>query len=273
MTDPALAAFRPLHFDGLQDPPGAVPVPVAGALCARGLLREAGLRLELAPGDPTARLEEIRDDLYSHGLIEPPRAEVMPVTRGPEGAELARIDRSALRIMGFWAQKVHINGLTLAEGGPMVWLSLRSHEAAANPGRWDTLVAGGRAAGQSVIDCALQEGWQEAGLRPEEMRGLRAAGRMSVQYVSARGFHQELLLIHHLDLPPGFQPQCHDGEIEQSEAVPLGFLRAMLADPGHFKFSSWLVLQDLVARLDPDDPDTDALGPRVFGSPGVGAEA
>ena len=249
IPDAAALAFRPLHFADHPDALGAVALPVADHLVRRGLLA-AGPRLALVAGDPTDRLEDIRAELFQQHLIEPERHEQMPVTVGPNGAELARLDRSALRILGFWAQKVHINGLVGSSGhqGPDFWISRRSDHAPSNPGRWDTLIAGGRAAGNSLEQTAHQEGWEEAGIGQHLMEGLHRIGELAVQYVSPRGFHQELLVIHDLALPDDFRAVCHDGEIEESVRLPFPELRARLADPREFKFSSFLVLTDLVAR-------------------------
>lgn len=247
--DPFARAFRPLHFPDHADAPGAVAFPIATHLLRRGLLRDAP-RLTLTPGDPTARLEDIRAELFHAGWIEPERHERMAVTAGPDGPELARLDRSALRILGFWAQKVHINGLVEAgDGGdPQVWISRRSERAPSNPGRWDTLVAGGRAAGHSLDQTAAREAWEEAGIGPDLMRCLQRIGERAVQYVSSRGFHQELLVIYDIALPDDFLAVCHDGEIEESTRLPFPSLMARLADPREFKFSSYLVLTDLVGR-------------------------
>lgn len=249
IQDPAARAFRPLHFVSHPDPLGAVSLPVAGHLLRRGLLKD-GQHLSLSGDDPTSRLEDIRAELFLCGWIEPPRHELMPVTDGPHGAELARLDRSALRILGFWAQKVHINGLveTGCPDGPQVWISRRSGLAPSNPSRWDTLVAGGRAAGQTLAQTVTQEGWEEAGIDRNKMSALNPVSEMAVQYVSRRGLHQELLVIHDLVLPPDFVAICHDGEIEESIRLPFSELLDRLADPSEFKLSSYLVLTNLVAR-------------------------
>ena len=248
------SAFRPLHLADHPDALGAVGLPVADHLLRRGLLQDAQ-RLSLRPGDPTARLEDIRQDLFQQRWIEPPRDEQMPVTIGPKGAELARLDRSALRILGFWAQKVHINGLVTdaTSNPPQVWVSRRSRQALSNPGRWDTLIAGGRAAGQTLAQTAQKEGWEEAGITSAEMKQLQPIGEMAVQYVSDRGFHQELLVIYDLFLPGSFSAICHDDEIEESRLLPFDTLVARLGDPQGFKFSSYLVLTDLVTRLRQDN--------------------
>lgn len=244
-------AFRPLHFPDHAEALGAVSLPVADHLLRRGLLQDRH-RLRLTDGEPTMRLEDIRQELFRQRWIEPQRHELMPVTLGPTGAQVACLDRSALRILGFWAQKVHINGFveTCGAGGPSVWLSRRSHDAHSNPGRWDTLVAGGRAAGHSLAQTAQKEGWEEAGISPEQMTHLKPTGEMAVQYISARGFHQELLVIYDLLLPAFFQAACHDGEIIESRRLSFDQLITWLANAPRFKFSSYLVIKDFVSRTD-----------------------
>ncbi|MFP4451013.1 MAG: NUDIX domain-containing protein [Rhodosalinus sp.] len=251
MSIPPTLAFRPLHFDIHPRPLGAVPLSVAAHLVARGLLRDDAHHVTLPSRDPTDALEDIRDELFRCGWIEPPRGEAMAVTDGPAGTELARLDRSALRILGFWVQKVHINGLVEGAGRqPLsVWISMRSGHALSSPGKWDTLIAGGRAAGRSVAQTAAQEGWEEAGLDARLLQGLRPVEETAVTYVSDRGLHQELLIVHDLTLPANFEAVCHDGEIAYSRCLPLPDLEARLARSRDFKPGSYLVLSGLVRRL------------------------
>ena len=251
MTMPPPRVFRPLHFDTCPRPLGAVSVPVADHLVARGLLRDDAHHVTLACEDPTAGLEDIRAELFRCGWIERPRGEAMPVTDGPAGTELARLDRSALRILGFWVQKVHINGLVEGAGPPTVsvWISMRSGDAHSNPGKWDTLIAGGRAAGRSVAQTLAQEGWEEAGVDAALLAGLRPVEETAVTYVSDRGLHQELLIVHDLTLPAEFKAVCHDGEIAYSRSLPLPELEARLGKSRDFKPNSYLVLSGLVRRL------------------------
>jgi 8-oxo-dGTP pyrophosphatase MutT (NUDIX family) len=245
-------AFRPLHFPDHAEALGAVSWPVADHLLRKGLLRDH-LRLSLPTGDPTAWLEDIRAELCAQGWIESPRAENMPVMTGPKGTEIAELDRSALRILGFWAQKVHVNGLVPATGDApaRIWISRRSRKALSNPGRWDTLIAGGRAVGHSLLQTACKEGWEEAGITADHCADMVLIGDIAVQYVSDRGFHQELLVIYDLPLAPDFQAICHDDEIEESISLPHVAIAARLAEQKMFKFSSYLVLADLMARLEP----------------------
>jgi 8-oxo-dGTP pyrophosphatase MutT (NUDIX family) len=247
------AAFRSFHIDDAPEPAGATPLEVAARLVRRGLMtaRAGGGRIELAAGAPLeTRLDDIRAELSGAGLIGPPRGEAMPLRLTPEGAELARIDRSAVRILGLWVDKVHINGLVAQpDGPPQVWLSRRAPRAEWNPDRFDTLVAGGRAAGRGIAETAAAEAWEEAGITADRLDGLRPAGRMSVTYVTARGLHREVLVIFDLALDPGFRPACHDAEIARHRCLPLDALARLTAEAQALKFASLLVCRDLLGRL------------------------
>ncbi len=246
-------AFRPFHVEGADEPAGAVPFDAAELLLAHGLVaaRAGGGRLELAGrASLDDRLEDVRAALCRAGLIGPPRGEAMPLRLSPEGAEIARLDRSAVRILGVWVDKVHINGLVPQPGGtPDIWLSRRAPSAEWNPDRFDTLVAGGRAAGHSIARTLAAEAHEEAGIGAALLERLQPAGRLSVTYVSAKGLHREFLVIFDLALEPGFQPVCHDGEITWHRRLSLAALEGLIDAPGEMKLSSRIVCRALITRL------------------------
>jgi 8-oxo-dGTP pyrophosphatase MutT (NUDIX family) len=246
-------AYRSFHIPEADVPAGAIPLDAAELLEAQGLLRPkaSGARLELCARAPLPdRLEDVRDALHRAGMIGPARAEPMALRLVPEGPEVAVVDRSAVRMLGLWVHKVHVNGLVpRPDGPPQVWLSRRSAQAVWNPDRFDTLIAGGRAAGQTVDDTVTLEAWQEAGVTPAQLTALRPVSRLSVQYPSERGFLREVLIFFDLDLPETFVPECHDGEIAWARRVSLADLRAIVADGTEMKLSSALVSSDLLRRF------------------------
>ncbi len=117
--------------------------------------------------------EDNRATLHRAGMIGPARKELMALRLVPEGPELAVVDRSAMRMLGLWVHKVHVNGLEKNEGPPQVWLSRRAAHAEWNANRFDTLIAGGCAAGQSLEETVRLEGWQEAGVTPAHLAELK----------------------------------------------------------------------------------------------------
>lgn len=248
MIGPKHTGFLALHFPDAPAPAGYLPPVAASALLDAGLIGEsAGQLLLNAQDNLSDRLEDIRNLLARSGLIGPFRGEAMPVRSSFDGTRLGTIDRSALRILGLWATKVHVNGVVREAGGLSVWLSRRAATSAAEPGAFDTLVAGGQSAGETELETAFKEGHEEAGLTATQMAGLEFVRRIPVQYASDLGFHQELLAIYDLEVDPKFEPRCGDGEIDQHIRVPLYVLRGNGATLP-LKHSSHIVCEDLLDR-------------------------
>ncbi len=247
------SVYRNFHIPDVDIPAGAIPLEVAELLERQGLLQPKanGARLELCAHAPLSdRLEDIRAALHHAGVIGPPRHEPMAVRLVPEGPELAVVDRSAMRLLGLWVHKIHINGLVHNDDDPpLVWLSRRSAYAEWNANRYDTLIAGGCAAGHSIDQTIRLEAWQEAGIVPAQLTGLQPVSRLSVQYPSERGLLREVLIIFDLYLSDSFAPVCHDGEIAWAQRISLSELSAVLADETEMKLSSALVCRDLLRRL------------------------
>ena len=211
---------------------------------------KASGNLVLPDAPVTDTLEAIREILFAEGMIGPPRHEQMAVRLTAEGEVQGTVDRSAVRALGLWIIKVHVNGLVhLGDGRTEIWLSRRAPHASWNPDRFDTLVAGGVAANQSVTVAVQAESWEEAGLTSDALTVLRGPRRMTVQYVSERGLHRELLVIHDLTLDPDFVPQCQDGEIAWARRFDLEGMSRLLDTPSEMKFSSAMVCRDLLGRL------------------------
>jgi 8-oxo-dGTP pyrophosphatase MutT (NUDIX family) len=255
--------FSPLYLSDHLEPVGHLPITLVARLRQRGLIVPHGARPVLHHhGDLTGRLEDARDALFKEGFIGPRRDELMPVRATFDGPALAVIDRSALRPLGLWATKVHINGLvpTAENAEPDVWLSLRAAHASAFPGYYDTLAAGGQPHDLTAYETAVKEGWEEAGIDARLMASARHIHDLPVFYVSRQGFHQEVLAIYDLVLPRDWTPTRIDGEIEANLLVPMEALRKARAD---LKLGSQLVCDDLVARLPRDGNDGVALAERT----------
>lgn len=242
-------AFREWYLPSGTQCLGCVPFSVATFLVRMGLFLDDGMRLELKGqheqmSDFTAALEKVRDALWSEGLIVEHRNEVMDVLYHCDAEPVATIDRSALRILGLWATKVHVNGIltTYESSNSQIWLSQRSDTANAAPGHWDTLVAGGKASNVSTLETAVKEGWEEAGIPAELMSGLTQRGRTPCIYFSPQGMHRELLVSYDLVLPCEFEPICNDAEVQDFKRVDAKTLTPSNGRSLPIKFSSKVVL-------------------------------
>jgi 8-oxo-dGTP pyrophosphatase MutT (NUDIX family) len=242
--------FLPWCLPGGDTPLGYVRTSVAEILNAARLMRTAGSGLVLN-GDATLndQLEKVRAELCRARLIDAPRGENMPVCLAPGAAALATIDRSAMRVLGLWVVKVHVNGLVPREGAdPDVWLSRRSLSASAAPGTLDTFVAGGQPAGMSVEQTMVKESAEEVGVGPALASTAQPVGRLDLIYPGADGLHREQLAIYDLHLPYEYVPTHYDGEISQSLRLDWPEFRDAVGAGVDFKHSSLEVCRDLVRR-------------------------
>ena len=124
---------------------------------------ESGLRLRDDGLDVRGRstaLQSVAVQLRKLGLIADWRNELCAVL-DTHGEELARCERGLFRTLGLQNRAVHINGIR-TDG--RVWVSRRSELKRADPGKLDTLAAGGVLAGESFRRCAIRELWEEAGV-------------------------------------------------------------------------------------------------------------
>jgi 8-oxo-dGTP pyrophosphatase MutT (NUDIX family) len=150
-----------------------------------------------------------RDECYSYwGAISHDPDLALP--------EWFRLERSAFRFFGLRSHAVHINGFT--PDGRM-WCARRALSKATDPGRLAHLAAGGLAAGEGILSCAVRELYEEAGIVPSLAHQVQRAGRITTARSEAEGWHDETLLVFSLLLPDGVVPHNTDGEVSGFECL------------------------------------------------------
>ena len=146
-----------------------------------------------------------RDECYSHwGAISHDPDPAVP--------EWFRLERSAFRFFGLRSHAVHINGFT--PDGRM-WCARRALSKATDPGRLDNLAAGGLAADETIVQCAVRELGEEAGLAPSLAQHIQRAGRITTARTEPEGWHDETLLVFNLCVPEAVVPHNTDGEVSE----------------------------------------------------------
>ena len=165
------------------------------------------------------------------------RGEQLPVL-DDSGVLLGAIERSVVRTLGIATHAVHLVGAT-ADG--RVWAQQRALDKAVDPGRWDTLMGGLMAAGETVATTLERETWEEAGLHLAQLDRLAGFGRLTVRRPVADGYMVEHIHCFAARLPDGIEPVNRDGEVLRFEALDRRSLDARLRDDA-FTIEAALVL-------------------------------
>ena len=176
------------------------------------LVRPQAQGWRLGEGDPTGVFAQLAQALRDTGLAHTWRDEQL-VVRGDAGTALGTIERAAVRALGIATQAVH---LTAVAPGGSIWVQQRALDKPTDPGLWDTLVGGLVPADESLEQALARETWEEAGLRPAQLAGLRRGGTMVTRRPLpelAHGYVVEELHWWLGELPDGVQPCNQDGEV------------------------------------------------------------
>ena len=214
-------------------------------------VEDHGVTMTLAASDRGPFFAQANAALREAGLIVAWRDETYPVLALPSRRLLATFERAASRFWGTVTFGAHCNGyLADAQGRPThLWIARRSYTKPTDPGLLDNLIGGGVPHGQTPAEAVLREGWEEAGLRPAQMRALRPGRVARVARDIPEGFQLEELSIFDLALPPDLVPCNQDGEVHSltlmsvAEALAQAATSAMTVDAS-------LVMLDFALRHD-----------------------
>jgi 8-oxo-dGTP pyrophosphatase MutT (NUDIX family) len=231
---------------------GKVSPGVADRLCSAGRgvfemstgTNRAMLTLGGGAGNtPEARTRSVMSvmtGLRDGGYVSGWRDEMYPV--GGSLDEIRRdgpmflVERACASLLGVTEYGVHVNGLVTADddgdgggggggggGATRMWMARRSKTKSKYPGCIDHVAAGGQPHGSSLLENAIKECHEEAGVPPDvARRRLRPAGAVcyeNYEIVDGRGRHggvvnRVVLFCYDLVLPRDFVPRAVDGEVE-----------------------------------------------------------
>ncbi len=224
-------------------PIGSIEPPLARRLRDAGLPLDAhadGWRID---GEPNASLARIARWLADHGLAARWRGELLAVA-DEAGTPHAVIERAAVRPLGIATWAVHLVGHT-ADGA--VWVQQRALDKATDPGRWDTLMGGQVAAGETIELALERETWEEAGLRLADLDAVQRYGRLLFRRPLPEGYMVERIEMVEAVVRDGHVPVNQDGEVHRFEHLAPAALRERLAS-GAFTLEASLVLARWLQR-------------------------
>ena len=173
------------------------------------------------------------------------RDELLPLVDG-DGRTLGGVERGVARVLGLRTFAVHLSGRA-ADG--RFWVQQRAFDKATDPGRWDTLMGGQMAAGESIEATLERETAEEAGLGPAELTALARGPDVTVRRPVAEGYMDERIAVFRAVLAEGAMPANRDGEVVRFACLEERRLRRRLA-AGEFTLEATLILG---AELEPGE--------------------
>lgn len=224
-----------------------------------------GLTLRPDLATAAARTEAVERDLRAlaeRGLVPGWRDEQYPVVSAWGRPEAFRVERAAASRLGTKAFGVHVNAWVRREPEPHLWVARRSRLRRHAPGKLDHLVAGGQPAGLSLAENLVKECAEEAGVPAALARRAVPAATFAYHCSLPDGFRDDTLFVYDLEVPPDFEPEAVDGEVESFALRPASWVRERLRTSDEFKFNvgpcilGWLLRHGVVG---PDDPEHAAL--------------
>jgi 8-oxo-dGTP pyrophosphatase MutT (NUDIX family) len=164
---------------------------------------------------------------------------------------------------------VALNGYVRRPEGIWVWLATRSAEKSLDPGKLDTLVAGGQPTRISAKENLLKEAAEEAGISARTAE--RAVSVGCVGYCQRQGnqIHRETLFVYDLELPEDFKPLNTDSEVAYFDLLPIGEVAEIVRSKKRFSLGCDLVMIDFLIRrgwLTPEDKDYVAISNGLRGN-------
>ena len=230
---------HPVHVGSIE--PATAERMAAADLPLRRMHTCPGWRIA-APVGPS--LAAIAVWLRDAGLAGRWRDERLAVVDG-DGRALAEVERSVVRVLGLSTFAVHLVGY--ASDGARIWVQQRAFDKATDPGRWDTLMGGQMALGESIEATLERETEEEAGLVLADLADLRRGPDVTVRRAVPEGWMDERIAVFRAVLRDDVVPTNRDGEVVRFDCLDEPALRARLAG-GAFTLEATLILG---AELEP----------------------
>jgi 8-oxo-dGTP pyrophosphatase MutT (NUDIX family) len=233
-TQPEVAAFLGARAPGFFDSGGALLLSDEG-LDARGrsaLLFEAALRLRDA------------------GLVQGWRDEQLAIRTAHAGEVIATVERAACRALGIMTEAVHLNALS--EDGTFV-VARRAPHKTIDPDRWDNLVGGMVAAGETLEQALEREAWEEAGIELDRIE-VHHGRSFHVRRPVTEGFQSERIYVYDAALPTGLTCANQDGEVAAIEHRSVAEIVAAIEHDDFTLEASLATLESLTRRGNFDTP-------------------
>jgi 8-oxo-dGTP pyrophosphatase MutT (NUDIX family) len=250
------------------DAVGSVDAMHLGALQPWGRwieVRSQAVVLTASAAERDAVFAEVNARLHEQGLIRAWRNEPFPLLCPRTGQVRAVFERASARFWGTLTLGAHCNGWQAGPDGQAagLWIARRSATKATDPGKLDNLIGGGVPYGQTPWEALVREGFEEAGLNPDQMTRATPGRVIELDRDVPEGRQFERLHVFDLQLLEGEQPVNQDGEVAEVDLWPFDQACAAAATEEMTVDASLVTLDFLLRRQLLAPPAAAALEERL----------
>lgn len=207
--------------------------------------------VEMTIEDRSHALKELSQKLRDEGLVNNWRDELFSIYLDVDRqTELFQLERGVVPLLALQAHGVHLNGYTMIDDVPHIWIAQRSADRVIAPLKYDQLVAGGLPAELSLKDNLYKEAEEEAGIAKELVEPAQYKGNIQYLTEDEFGIRNDVLHCFDLELPNSFEPHNQDGEVQQFMRLPVSEVIALLRQSDQFKPNTALVMMNFLLRHD-----------------------
>ena len=214
--------------------------------------------VEMSIEDRSHALKELSQKLRDEGLVNNWRDELFSIYLDVDRqTELFQLERGVVPLLALQAHGVHLNGYTMMDDVPHIWIAQRSADRVIAPLKYDQLVAGGLPAELPLKDILYTEDDEEAGIAKGLVEPAQYKG--SIQYMTEDefGIRNDVLHCFDVELPETFEPHNQDGEVEKFMRLPVSEVISLLQQQDQFKPNTALVMMNFLLRHDWLDVNAD----------------
>ena len=181
-------------------------------------------------------LQEVLAALDQDGLVTYLHGELYPVTSGDRTQALMLIDRACAPYFRVCAFGQHLNGIVRDGDRLQMWVARRAANRRVYPLHLDYLAAGGLPWGVTLKE--PEQGVPRRSEYPRRAGGPGATGECG-DILPGLGARPQAGrdVLYNLELPPGFEPSCTDGEVKAFYLWPVEQVMETVRETDEFKLN------------------------------------
>lgn len=207
--------------------------------------------VEMNMNDRSHALGEVSLALREAGWVNNWRDELFSICLDVDRHhEIFQLERGVVPLLALQAHGVHLNGYTMIDHVPYIWVAQRSANRVIAPLKYDQLVAGGLPAELSLKENLYKEADEEAGIARHLIDPAEYMGCIQYQTEDEYGIRNDVLHCFDVELPESFEPHNQDGEVAQFMRLPVDQVVALLQQKDLFKPNTALVMLNFLLRHD-----------------------